>query len=266
MLVLALGKATKLLPLLPNDRKRYVFELILGARTQTGDWTGAVVEKAPVAPGWERKLSEVVASVVGPLEQIPPMHSAVKVDGRPLYQAARAGHEVARPPRTVRIETLAVIACDEGRARLDVTCSAGTYVRTLCEEIGRRLGIPAHMGALLRVAAGPFELHDSVLPQDIVHDAAGCIIDPLKVLAHPRVELDDRGARRFAHGNDIRLRPETGAGGDASPSSTVLVTHDCVLIGVAMLVRQDDERRLAPIHVFTAPPQRQGSTPEGENG
>jgi tRNA pseudouridine55 synthase len=266
VLVLALGKATKLLPLLPHDRKRYIFELVLGSRTETGDWTGAPLEKAPITTGWERTLSHVAASLVGPLTQIPPMHSAVKVDGRPLYQAARAGHEVARSPRTVTIDSLAVVGCDRDRARLAVACSAGTYVRTLCEEIGRRLGIPAHMGALLRVAAGPFELHDSVLPNDIALDAAGCLIDPLTVLTYPHLELDDRAARRFAHGNDIHLRPETDIGAVASPSPTVLVTHNGELIGFAMLIRHDDERRLAPMHVFIGPPERQGSTPGGENG
>ena len=253
VLVLALGKATRLLPLLPDARKRYVFELVPGARTTTGDATGEVSVRAPVPPKWASGLAEIAVSLVGPMTQIPPMHSAVKVDGRPLYQAARQGHDVPRAPRATTIHELRVIGSETSVARLYVDCAAGTYVRVLCEELGRRLDLPAHMGALLRVASGPFVLADSVRPDQIQAAPSGCIIDPLRVLEHPRVDLDDRGAQRFAHGNEIQLPAVAGAAapeGAAPLAGEVLVTHAGALVGCGYLTRRDDTRLLAPSRVF----------------
>lgn len=246
VLVLALGKATRLLPLLPDARKQYVFELVPGERTDTGDATGTVVAKATVPPSWASGLCAAAASLVGTLTQVPPMHSAVKVDGRPLYVAARKGQEVARGPRAVTIHVLRVIESGASSARLFVECEAGTYVRVLCEELGRRLDLPARMGALLRIAAGSFSLGDSARPDEIAAGVDGCLIDPLSVLANPRVELDDFGAQRFVHGNEVRLQSA-----HSSPLvDEVLVTRAGVLIGSGRVTRHDDAHVLAPTRVF----------------
>ncbi len=254
MLVLALGKATKLLPLLHDDSKRYVFELVVGTKTNTGDASGTVIEKSPVPPGWQAALAQLAASFVGQLTQIPPMHSALKIDGQPLYRAARAGQEVARAPRTVTIGELRVIACEATTARLVVQCSAGTYVRTLCEQLGQRLEVPAHMGALLRVAAGPFTISQSVRPDQISRDVNSTLIDPLTVLRNERFEIDTAGATRFLHGNEVQVHADERTdrlteGTDSR--SEVLVTRDGALIGCGYLVRRDGRPPLiAPSRVL----------------
>lgn len=246
--MLAAGKATKLLPLLTDDRKRYVFELIAGVRTDTGDATGTEIERAIVPEDWQATLKGVVACLIGPLEQIPPMHSARKVDGRPLYAAARRGQEVARAPRAITIHELRLIACESQRARLEVACSAGTYVRTLCEEIGRRCGVPAHMGALVRVAAGPFALRDAVTPDRIEVASAACLIHPLTVLPHARLDLDGEEARRFGHGGDARVTRDGVHG--VSAGAIVFAMHAGALIGYGSVVQKDGVTMLEPVHVF----------------
>ena len=258
MLPLAVGKATKLLPLLGDGRKRYIFELMLGSRTDTADASGQVIEQTAVRPGWERVLDGVAAALIGQLSQLPPMHSARKVDGRPLYEAARKGVDVVRVPRTVEIDELEVLGRDVDRARLMVVCSAGTYVRTLCEELGRRVGIAAHMGALLRVTAGPFRLRDAVPPHTIDVDPTSCLVDPRAVITAPSVELDGRGARRFVHGGEVRLgdQPQTRSAGSIptrpdTASVTVLAVNDRVLIGYGELAVHDGETMLIPVHVFS---------------
>ncbi len=266
VLVLAVGKATKLLPLLPHARKRYVFELVAGVSTDSGDATGHVIATSAVPAQWAQALDDVAASLAGPLMQIPPMHSAVKIQGRPLYKAARLGLDVARSPRPTVIHSLHAIAHEGSTARLFVECDAGTYVRVLCEEIGRRLGVPARMGALLRVSSGPFVIRDSVRPDQIARDLTGCLIDPLVVLKQPRIELDTIETRRFAHGNEVRLTSASHVDGGAAD---VLVTSQGTFVGCGYLVVRDGEQLLAPTHVFThaqAATRSQGSEPSEANG
>ena len=263
VLVLAVGKATKLLPLLTDDRKQYVFELIVGARTNTADATGTVIERCSAPAGWEASLARVVQSLQGSLEQVPPMHSARKVDGRPLYLSARRGEHVVRAARTVTIHDLRVIDCESDRARLDVTCSAGTYVRTLCEQIGERIGLPAHMGALLRVAAGPFALRDAVRPDEIDKHRENCIITPVSVLGRVHFELDVPGARRFGHGGDVRV-PSADDEMTAHAGDMALVSHAGAVIGYGYVAQRDGHVVLAPVHVFTA--LAEGNTTAAENG
>lgn len=207
VLVLALGKAARLLPLIPNARKRYAFELVAGERTTTGDAAGTVLENATVPYDLEARLSDAVSGLIGEIEQTPPMHSAVKVNGRPLYKLARKGKEVSRPTRRVKIYELRLIGTSAASARFVVECDAGTYVRVLCEQIGARIGIPARMGALVRLAAGPFSLKDASLPREIARNPAACIIDPRSVIDLPQVELGANDATRFAHGNFVAVAP-----------------------------------------------------------
>jgi tRNA pseudouridine55 synthase len=251
VLVLAVGKATKLLPLLPHARKSYVFELVAGERTDSGDAHGAVIEKVSVGEHWGDALAAAAASLTGSVTQIPPMYSAVKVDGQPLYRLARKGRELPRAPRPIEIFSLRVIAQNASGARLFIECEAGTYVRVVCEELGRCLGLPARMGALLRVASGPFALRDSVRPATIASDPLGSLIDPLAVLSNRRVELDERAAQRFAHGNEVRLTSKSGAVERNSTGDVeVLVTRDGQLVGCGVLFARDGTESLAPSRVF----------------
>ena len=227
VLVLAVGRASRLLPYIPSDDKSYVFELRVGTATDTGDATGHAVRTAAVPGDWISRLADVAAALIGPLQQTPPMHSAVKVHGRPLYRAARAGKVVQRQPRPVEIRALRVLGAEGTSARLSLSCSAGTYVRTLCEQIGERLGVPAHMGMLLRTCAGPFAIAHARTPDEIAHDPRGCITDPAAVLSMDAIDLDDAGAKAFAHGNAVEV-----ASAPSHRGRHVLVRHRGALLGV----------------------------------
>jgi tRNA pseudouridine55 synthase len=229
VLVLALGKATRLLPLIALSDKQYVFELRVGTATDTGDAGGRTIASGAPPSDWRERLPAVAASLVGPLQQVPPMFSAVKVAGRPLYISARRGQQIPRAARATRIHALRVIETGFERARMLVECEAGLYVRALCEEIGSRFGVPAHMGWLVRTAAGPFAIARSKLPAEIESAPARCLIDPLAVLKQPRVALDAANAQRFMHGNGVETRAAAGETGE------VLVLHGEKLIGVGSL-------------------------------
>ncbi len=243
VLVLAVGNATRLLPYLPADDKTYVFELRVGATTDTGDAGGRTLASAPVSDRWADGLERIAASMIGPLAQVPPLYSAVKVGGRPLYELARKGLDAPREPRTVRIDRLEVLGIRGSVARMRVRCSAGTYVRTLCEQIGERLELPAHMGFLLRTHAGPFALSGARTPAEIAADPAACLTDPLDVLALPRIAIESTAIARFMHGNPVEMPhalPQIANG------STVLVLDAGALLGVARV----DGATIAPLRVL----------------
>lgn len=252
VLVLGVGKATRLLPLIPSSRKQYVFEFVIGERTDTGDATGAVIETAKVGASWAQGLGAAAASMIGSQTQIPPMHSAVKIAGRPLYRSARAGVEIPRAPRATVVYDMRVLPQSEkNRARLFVECEAGTYVRVLCEELGRRLGFPARMGALLRIASGPFRLSDARVCEQIAANFSGCLINPLTILTNPRMNIDALSARRFAHGNEVRLAQNAAADFEfRSPTGEVLVTHGETLLGLGDVFARDGVSVLMPTRVL----------------
>jgi tRNA pseudouridine55 synthase len=245
VLVLAVGNATRLLPLIAPSNKQYVFDIHFGIATDTADASGNVIARGELPADWKERLPSIASDLVGALEQVPPMFSAVKVGGRPLYVSARKGGEVARLARTIRVSALRVISTQENAARLSVECEAGLYVRTLCEEIGKRLEVPAHMGALVRTTAGPFAIAQSHLPDEIAADPSHCLIDPLAVLTQPRIELDDASAKRFTHGNAVALN------GAPYHANEHLVLQAGQLIGTGRLANEHGKNTLNPTRVFT---------------
>ncbi|MCF2556053.1 MAG: tRNA pseudouridine(55) synthase TruB [Bacteroidales bacterium] len=155
------GQAARAVDMQADHDKTYEATLLLGSRTDTGDITGQVLESSPVTVG-EKELLEVLPRFVGPQMQLPPMYSAVKINGQPLYKAARQGKEVERQPRPVEIYSLRYLGqAGENEYRLEIACSKGTYVRVLLEEIGRAIGVPATMSALRRTRAGIYGLEQS---------------------------------------------------------------------------------------------------------
>lgn len=160
LLVCCFGKATKICAGMLNADKTYIATLQWGAETDSGDLTGAVVAQAPsgfsgISP---EALANVLPQFLGQITQVPPMYSALKRDGKPLYAYAREGVEVERTPRQVRIDSLRVLSQTASQAVLEVACSKGTYIRTLAQDIGRALGCYAHLTALRRTRVGPFSL------------------------------------------------------------------------------------------------------------
>jgi len=156
MLPICIGEATKVAGSLLAGAKGYTATISLGARTDTGDSTGAVVEQCPVPELDETRLAAALQALRGPQQQVPPMYSALKRDGQPLYKLARRGLTVDRPPRDIVISELDLLEVGPAMLRIRVECSKGTYIRVLAEDLARLLGTCAHLTALRRDFAEPF--------------------------------------------------------------------------------------------------------------
>jgi tRNA pseudouridine55 synthase len=211
VLPIALGKATRLIPLLDERRKVYVCTLVAGVATDTQDGVGKTIASALVPSDWTAALSAVLESFVGRIEQTPPMYSAVHHDGKRLYELAREGVTVERKKRTVTINSLQLLGAGGTTARLRVACTEGTYVRTLCTDLGERIGLPAHMGALVREASGPFVLSEARPLEQIAADPAGAVIAPENIIPFPTIVLDLRGSADFRAGRVVPLPQGVGA-------------------------------------------------------
>ena len=162
VLPVCVGKATKLSDVIMDGRKSYRAMLRLGMTTTTEDASGEVLETKEVDFN-EDKIREVVASFIGRLEQVPPMYSAVKVNGKKLYELAREGKEIERKSRTIEVYDIRIRQfLPPDRVEIDVDCSKGTYIRTLCSDIGKALGCGGHMAELLRTRTGAFSLENAI--------------------------------------------------------------------------------------------------------
>ncbi|HET6896034.1 MAG TPA: tRNA pseudouridine(55) synthase TruB [Candidatus Baltobacteraceae bacterium] len=245
VLPIAVGKATRLIPMLTDQRKAYVCTIVPGRSTTTGDALGEIVESAPVPPGWDRKLRDVLPEFVGRIEQVPPMYSAVHHEGKRLYELAREGKQVERKARSITIYGLTLLGLSRGAdgapvARVRVACSEGTYVRTLCEDLGRAIGVPAHMGALVREGSGPFVLTESRTMDEISDSPRECIIPPEHIIPFPTIVLDLRHSADFRAGRVVPL--PSGA-----PAKHVFVRDESrMLVGVG----ETHGALLAPRKVF----------------
>jgi tRNA pseudouridine55 synthase len=188
VLVLALGRATRLLPFLPMEPKRYLARIAFGAETDTLDATGTVTATADAAGLDEGAVRGALGGFLGPQQQLPPMVSAVKVGGERLYAKARRGESVERAPRPIVVHALELVDFAGGErpeATVEVTCSGGTYVRSLAADLGRRLGTLAHLAALRRTAVGQFTQADAhTLPEleALAGDLARVVLAPAQAL------------------------------------------------------------------------------------
>lgn len=205
VLPIALGKATRLIPLITDRRKGYVCTLVLGRATDTGDAHGETLVERAVPSDLDARLEAALPAFVGAVAQVPPMYSARKSGGRRLYTLARAGQTVAREARTIRIYALAVLGRAGDTVRLRIACSEGTYVRTLCEDLAAACGTVGHMGALLRDASGPFVLSESWTLDEVEHAPAEALVPPERVIPIPTVVLDGRRATDFRAGRLVPL-------------------------------------------------------------
>ncbi|MBA2274585.1 MAG: tRNA pseudouridine(55) synthase TruB [Actinobacteria bacterium] len=231
VLVCGLGKATRLLSYAQGVPKRYLAHAVFGVTTSTQDASGRVIDERPVVAS-EHDVAALLPAFTGAVLQTPPMVSAVRHEGERLHVKARRGEEVERTARQIHIHTLRLVEWRPGErpeATLDVTCSAGTYVRTVVHDLGARLGCGAHLGALRRTEAGGFTLADSV-PLDRV-DAGHLrpLVEAVRGLR--RVEVDDAGRAMVAHGRPLPL-PEADQGAIESGDEPVAVVCGGDLLGV----------------------------------
>jgi len=215
MLPICFGEATKFAGYLLDADKTYRVQARFGARTDTGDADGTVVETAARVPIRLTELEQGVASLRGPIQQVPPMYSALKQQGQRLYALARAGREVPREPRPVHIYEFAIEAFDPVTPEFRVRCSKGTYIRTLIEDLAGRLGSLAHVAALRRLAVEPFggqgmltlEQLEAAVGSGAEPDRAAldALLRPLEAVLPdwPSVELDVASALRVSQGGRI---------------------------------------------------------------
>ena len=161
VLPVCLGKATKLCDLLTDKNKTYEAVLLLGKTTDTQDITGEVLEEKSTEALTEEKVREAIEGFIGDYEQIPPMYSALKVKGKKLYELAREGKVIERKARPVKILDIQILEIDLPKVRMEVSCSKGTYIRTLCHDIGEKLGCGGCMESLIRTRVSTFRIEDA---------------------------------------------------------------------------------------------------------
>ena len=206
------GRATRGVEFFEQAEKTYEAVLRLGITTDTEDMTGTVLEERPVKVSREQ-LEKTLEQFRGEIQQIPPMYSALKVNGQKLCDLARKGKEIERKPRNIRIFSLECSEFDGVSARLTVRCSKGTYIRTLCKDIGAALGCGGCMASLRRTAAGSYTIEQAVPLQTLVEsDDPKRYLKPVDSMfrQHPRVVLTDKQTLRCRNGNAFSVSWEAG--------------------------------------------------------
>jgi len=207
LLLILLGEGTKFAgPVLDAD-KEYLATVRLGVTTTTADAEGEVLEQRPVEVSAEQ-VATVLNRFRGPIDQLPPMHSALKHEGVPLYKHARAGRTIERARRRVEIHELEILQCAPPILELRVRCSKGTYIRTLAEDIGAALGTGAHLAALRRTGSGRFNVRSAVTLDELraMRDRRPALL-PLRILLEglPRTELDAAAEARLRNGQSLKI-------------------------------------------------------------
>lgn len=212
LLPLCFGEATKISQFLLDANKRYRARIRFGASTTTYDAEGEVVQQRPVRHS-RAELDAALRRFIGAIAQVPPMFSALKHAGQPLYRHARAGREIARAPRPVHIHALHVLQCAEDSIDIDVACSKGTYIRSLAHDLGEALGCGAHLTALERTALGPFRLEQAQALEQLADATAEPSLLPADAALPglPLVTLDAEQARALCQGRAVPVaQPVSG--------------------------------------------------------
>ena len=207
VLPICLGKATRLIEYLKDD-KAYIGTVQLGKSTTTYDIDGEGVNESDKVVTQE-EIEKALDSFRGDIEQLPPMYSAIKVGGKKLYEYARKGEEVKIEPRMVNISELKILSYDEKNRQLElyVACSKGTYIRSIANDLGEKLGTYGHLIKLVRVKAGNFEVNESVKLEGLetIEQVEQNLIYPLEYLDYPKYELTDEELERVSHGMPITV-------------------------------------------------------------
>lgn len=204
VLPVGLGLATRLIEYLDKDDKAYRAEITFGWSSDTGDDTGSEICRQDFTMPTEEEVLRVLASFEGDIEQLPPMYSAIKVNGKKLYELARAGKEIERKPRPVRIHKITLIERRDDAIVIDVDCSKGTYIRTLCIDIGEKLGIPTVLSFLLRTRAGQFDIASAKTLEELGELGETALIPMDQVLTDiPSAELTTQDGIAFENGRTV---------------------------------------------------------------
>jgi tRNA pseudouridine55 synthase len=228
LLVVAVGPATRFLRYLELEPKEYVFTATFGKETTTYDSEGDVVKEQPVPGDLESRVKDHLIEFVGDVQQLPPLYSAVKKDGRKLYEYARKGVEVEREPRDVTIFSLEVQDVDGPDVRLRCVCSGGTYVRTIAHDLGQRVGCGAFASQLRRTTVGRYEVEDAVEPDEVNKEDILPLAKAIDTM--PLIALKDGQVRVIRNGNFLRV--------EHAPNEPMaaLADEDGTIVAVARVV------------------------------
>ncbi len=255
LLPLCFGEATKVSALMLDDNKRYQVVVQLGVMTDTGDAEGEVIETKPVPDLSVEDIEACLEKFTGEIDQVPPMYSALKHNGKKLYELAREGKTVERKARRISIFELKLLDFSKDQFTLDVFCSKGTYIRSLAEDIGYALGCGGTVKELRRLEAGQFSIENArTIEQLTVMDQQSlfqCLINvdkPLEGL--PSVQLSDEQAICIKYGQSLKLLPHdelTESVGLDTRQGTVRMYNDAVFLGLGEILR---DGKLAPKKLF----------------
>jgi tRNA pseudouridine55 synthase len=243
VLPVAVGPATRLLEYMTERNKSYRVELTFGYETDSGDDTGKIINTQNCSLPPRGLLEKTLATFIGTYDQIPPMHSAIKVNGKKLYELAREGITIERKPRTITIEHLQLIAIRGNTILFDVICSKGTYIRSLCADIGKRMDCPAVMSFLVRTQVGTFSLENSHTPEEIAAFPEKVILPPDAGILHlPKVVLSPEQAEDFLHGRTIYCAEPV-----QKSEVIAIYNHKHIFIGIG----NKQDRHISPEKVLT---------------
>ena len=271
VLVICLGSATKVCGMLTDTDKEYEAVLLLGKETDTQDCSGTVLRELPVTAS-DQEVRDEISRFQGELMQVPPMYSALKVDGKKLCDLARAGKSVERRPRKITVYESEILGMNLPRVRIRIRCSKGTYIRTLCHEIGRSLGCGGCMESLVRTGTGGFSIRDAVtvgqLQEAKEQGRLGEFVRSVDSLFpdYPKVMVKEQAGRLLFNGNPLAaedvvplpgegpgedvpaLRQEDGVPEDADHSRVRV--YDAAGRFCAVYRYQQESRRLKPVKMF----------------
>lgn len=242
-----IGTATRFIEYLADSDKAYRAELTLGFSTDTGDDTGQVIDTKKVIMPAYNTVAAILESFIGKSRQLPPMYSAVKINGKKLYEYARQGESVERKSREIEIISIALLDLKAEKILFDVECSKGTYIRTLCEDIGKKIGYPAVMSFLIRTRVGEFTI-DKAYTLEEIFDMKEHVLSPVDsvLIKMPCVELDSRQSTYFINGRQISYKGFSGL--------VRVYDNDKNFLGVGEIILG---KTLSPVKVI--PWQKEGS-------
>ena len=245
LLPLCFGEATKVSAMMLDDNKRYQAVVKLGVMTDTGDAEGEIIEQKPVPELTQQLIEDCLNEFVGEIDQVPPMYSALKHNGRKLYELAREGKTVERKARRISIFELKLLDSTADSLTLDVFCSKGTYIRSLAEDIGHKLGCGGTITALRRTQSGQFKLEDALTIEQcqamsLEQLTAGLLAVDQPLCDVPIIELSEQQAVLIKHGQQIQHGTETIQG-------LVRMYSEQVFLGLGELLLNG---RLVPKKIF----------------
>lgn len=251
VLPVAIGQATRLLEYLVGQDKTYRVELTLGYETDTGDAQGHILQKSDFLMPSINKIEKVLLSFLGNSFQIPPMHSAIRMNGKKLYELARQGVEVERKPREIFISKIDLIARNSNNFVFDVTCSKGTYIRSLCQDIGKKLDIPAVMTFLVRTRVGLFNHDDAKTLEEVAQCPQECLKTPTADFLYlPSVVISSEQAKTLSYGQTLVIHQPLWTK-EAFPEQICGIDSTNRVLAIAEVSPTDCGYHIKPLKVLT---------------